>query len=325
MTVAIDSRTLQSSLSVWCIPDYSTRGSVRIADEPGADTQVVTAVGFGDKSEVSSGHLIIGLNNRPRIAARLAIPLFRDLGLKDTGADVKSFQKFLRGAGYPDVETSGVYDLKTGAAVDSLYRSNGFVAEGSSRVGDAAGARVNARELVAINESTVRIVSQQLQVGNVVSSLTVDTLSGDEGLRCNFESADIPVELEISDKAVLASNGSALGEVVNFAAGVAADAADPNVVPSTATAFVSTGAFAFSADVPVQIRIITDESEADSLVVPDSALWTRSGVTRVTVKRGGDLLEVPVEVVFSAGGESAVKPIGSKLSSGELVVVSDRS
>ena len=328
VTVPIESRTLRSVLTVWCSSDYSRRGSIVIQDEPGSATQVLTDVALDKKNQVASGKLILAINNRPRIAARIAIPLFRDLGAGDSGADVKALQRFLRKLGYDQVATSGIYDIRTGNAIDALYRGTGYAPEGSKHAGDGAGARVNAREIVPIGASKLRIEDESLRVGKIVQTLTLTTLSGKQGLTCAFGSADIPAELRDDDKVILAAGQTELGTVVSSKKGTSESDSDEPAGGTVATAFVSINPQStIDLSAPVQVQIITGESEADALIVPAAALWTKASAAVVTLKSGDDLVDVPVEVTFSAAGEAAITPSGDKslLSVGDLVVVSDRS
>lgn len=73
--------------------------------------------------QLAVGDLIAEVSGRPLFAISPEVPLFRDLTVGDTGADVEALQRMLRTLDYFGVPENGILDQGTLAAMSRLYRS----------------------------------------------------------------------------------------------------------------------------------------------------------------------------------------------------------
>lgn len=101
-------------------------GSTRPVNSPVSGT--ITGTDCKTGTPLTTGSVVLEVNQRPVIAMVTHAPLFRELVGGETGADVEAVQESLRQAGY-DVSSSGRYDWATRAAVDAFLRERGIQAD----------------------------------------------------------------------------------------------------------------------------------------------------------------------------------------------------
>ena len=75
---------------------------------------------------VESGSLIAEVSGRPVFALSASVPLYRDLAVGATGADVEELQRTLAAWGYFDAEATGYFGPVTLAALSGFYRDAGY-------------------------------------------------------------------------------------------------------------------------------------------------------------------------------------------------------
>lgn len=134
ITVPVEKRALSN--------DLTRRGSVRfdqatplsLAGAVGGDgggPQVVTrAPALGD--QVTEGGTVLEVNGRPVFVLQGAQPTYRALTPGAKGKDVEQLEAALARLGFDPGPQDGVYDAATQAAVQKLYESKGYTAQGPS-------------------------------------------------------------------------------------------------------------------------------------------------------------------------------------------------
>lgn len=134
ITVPVEKRALSN--------DLTRRGSVRfdqvtpltLAGAVGGESggaQVVTRVpGLGD--ELTEGGTVLEVNGRPVFVLQGAQPTYRTLTPGAKGKDVEQLEAALARLGFDPGAQDGVYDAATQAAVQQLYESKGYTAQGPS-------------------------------------------------------------------------------------------------------------------------------------------------------------------------------------------------
>ncbi|WP_175611145.1 peptidoglycan-binding domain-containing protein [Microbacterium sp. RURRCA19A] len=114
-------------------------GSVRYAEETkavvspirDADRSVVTSVSASDGTQVTSGALVLSVNDCPVFFLDSPFPMYRDMGPEDMGSDVKALQENLVAVGLLG-EADGVFGAQTQLAVQKLFeRANAVVPQRS--------------------------------------------------------------------------------------------------------------------------------------------------------------------------------------------------
>lgn len=108
-----DQRTVPVALSVTDATPLTANGDGR-----------VTALRTSAGQELTSGSSPLDLNGVPIIALHTSVPMFRDLGIDSTGADVKALQTELARLGY-DVDSTGYYGWATRNAMKDLQSKAG--------------------------------------------------------------------------------------------------------------------------------------------------------------------------------------------------------
>lgn len=86
---------------------------------------VVTRVPVSSGDSVPFCGVLIEVSDRPVLALPGEIAPFREIGVGDSGEDVRRLQQALRDCGY-SIAADGSFGAVTAAAVTSLYRDNGY-------------------------------------------------------------------------------------------------------------------------------------------------------------------------------------------------------
>ncbi|MEA5453519.1 hypothetical protein SPF06_02170 [Sinomonas sp. JGH33] len=97
------------------------------------DATVVTDIAVGPGDSLSPGSYIGSIAGRPQIVIGDDVPLYRDLKLNDTGADVARLQKSLRRMGYQGIPTTGKIEAVTLEAVRLIYAKAGLETPGKTK------------------------------------------------------------------------------------------------------------------------------------------------------------------------------------------------
>lgn len=120
----------------------------------------VTSIEIAPSQEVDVGDALYTVDLRPVVVAEGAVPMFRDLALKDTGADVKQLQQFLTELGHFSGKLDGTYNNETVAAVKAWQKALGSAQTGS----------VNAADILFVNSLPSRVLlSEDIRPGARVS------------------------------------------------------------------------------------------------------------------------------------------------------------
>lgn len=206
-----------------------------------ADRLVVTGAGVASGTALGvSPALLAVVSERPLVAVRTAIPLFRNLTLRDQGADVSALQAAL------GITVTGVVDQETLKAVRALYASVSFEAPGGSR-----DTYIDATEFFAVPPDTAE--------ATVLSVSPVGTILSDEVGVATLRVAPPSVAARVG---VVDVTELPVGTIVNI------QTSDGGTIPATVT---SVGDFSPSTDTvtaghDVSIQFNELPPEASSLV-----------------------------------------------------------
>lgn len=120
-TDLVDTRTVQATV----VP--REQASVALAPIAGAARSVVTDSPVAPGHEVAAGTVLARVNDSPVFVLASPFPFYRDLGVGDTGADVRVLQQNLVDLGLLGA-ADGDYGAGTARAVAALYRAGDAVA-----------------------------------------------------------------------------------------------------------------------------------------------------------------------------------------------------
>jgi Putative peptidoglycan binding domain len=131
--VPVESRVLSS--------DVVTRGTVRFGlPQPISIAPSTVKGGIGliatlprPNTGFREGEVILSVSGRPVFVLRGATPVHRDMSPGTTGGDVRQLEEALARLGFDPGTVDGIYDQKTSAAVERLYRKAGWEPFGPTR------------------------------------------------------------------------------------------------------------------------------------------------------------------------------------------------
>ena len=113
-----DTVTANATISALASTDY------QLTLPDGTKHAVVTKAGLASGKQISSGSVLLWINDRPVFAFSGAVPAYRDLRQGDSGTDVLQLQQALASIGY-QVEANSKFDDATARALTNLYQDNG--------------------------------------------------------------------------------------------------------------------------------------------------------------------------------------------------------
>jgi len=124
--VPVESRVLSS--------DVVTRGTARFGlPQPISIAPSTVKGGVGliatvprPNMEFEEGEVILSISGRPVFILRGTTPTYRDMSPGTSGGDVRQLEEALARLGFDPGPVDGVYDQKTAAAVERLYRKAGW-------------------------------------------------------------------------------------------------------------------------------------------------------------------------------------------------------
>lgn len=329
IVVPLDQGYLQGPVSVSATAQRERQVQVF---RPSASAEVVTAVETVVGDVLHPGSVVLRSNGRPVFALPGSFPMYRDLQNGDEGDDVAQLQQGLVAAGFTvGGDRSGRFGKGTESALRRMYKAAGYSTpsvsvavpgstasaggtidgatgtKGASSVeqnsvAQGSGPRALLSELVIV-PSLPAVVEAVASVG---SRLDPETALCTVGLGDIVLSATLPT----SATAVLSVGASGVFTDTDGAQGTAvvksvnpAGSPDQSTVTMTASGAVESGTAYL-----VQINNPSAES-SERLLAPVAAVVTRSGRSYVYRRDGETFVQVEVQVVGSAGGVAAIRPV----------------
>lgn len=302
-----------------------TRGSVErealgtlVFDAPGRVTEV--AVSPGDVA--AAGRLLFRINGRPVVAAEGDFPFWRPLAEGDRGPDVLQLEQMLERTGLSPGEVDGVFDQRTGDAVEAWYGglSDGFITDRSFRASDTlvthwpariATVGVRVGDFVNRGTSALELTGQELEI---VAELTpTQRLQVQVGQRCTVE----VTATRQSASAVIREirEARSTGDPRQLAGALASSAGFEAVIELDEPLEIVEG-------VSLQVSFVLAEV-TDAIVVPLAAVML-DGLGRTIVKVY-DPDGAPEQVLIETGlSEGSFIEVRSGLAGSETVVIEAR-
>jgi peptidoglycan hydrolase-like protein with peptidoglycan-binding domain len=252
-----------------------------------------------------------------------AVPMYRDLGPGDVGADVGQLESNLDKLGYKGHTVDGAYTASTAAAVRAWQGDSGAERSGTVARRDVvflpAGGRVD-----ALNVSVGDFLRPGAPVLDITATDRVVKFQADIDDRGRFD-IDTKVTAVLPGGGEIAGTVSAM-RVVKVAAGESGAGLGGGTTDSESVVEVEI-ALARAPDelvgTPVEVIVATDE-RADVLIVPVSALLAlaEGGYGLEVVGDDGDTKVVRVDTGLFADGKVEVR--GAGIAEGTVVGVAGR-
>jgi len=289
-------------------------------------------------SEIGEGDVLLTVSGRPVFVLQGAEPSYRDLGPGMLGGDVLQLEAALRRLGLDPGQVDTSYDSQTEAAVERLYRREGYdplVATEADLAGARpleaglveggraqAGVQIPSDEVVFVPAAPLRVSAVPAAVGESTSGPLVTVTSSTvviDGFVPVEEAALLREDAEVViDEPDLGINSTGTVNLVADRPGthgadgfhvyfrVAVDGESPP------------GVIGASLRLTIPIKSTADEE----LTVPLSAVsLAPDGGSRVQRATGDGFEVVPVRTGLSADGYVTVEPLEGVLADGDLVLV----
>ncbi|HEY4267286.1 MAG TPA: peptidoglycan-binding protein [Galbitalea sp.] len=275
-------------------------------------TGVVTRVAVRRGESVSSGDVLITINDNPVIALRGRVPLWRDLAPGDTGPDVSRLQASLADAGHLTGDRDGVFGPGTEDAIRALYAHAGFPATAAS-----PGLRADEIAMVPVLPARVALVGSRLGASDV-GTVTLASRAPVVVARLDpLDAAKVRPGQRIQLQAT--SLGSFSGRVLS----VAAPAADGDAGYTSLVTISPSRSLPMNTSGQQVAGTASTRARQATLVVPDSAIHARpDGSLYVVMARGHH--HVAVAVSAEANGRSSVTALPGALKAGDDVLIGIR-
>ena len=235
---------------------------------------------------VTSGSVLLRVDERPVVALHTDVPLYRGLKAGDKGADVEALQRELGALGHP-VTVTGKYDAATTKAVKKLFTDAGVTRpDGTLQLPGVVWMPERTLTPSTCVTALGSPIADGQAVATVAGALTAVTYPVPAGLR------DGPRDLTLFGVAVPVDQAG--GEVTDpaFLAQVAA------------TREYAVAQESKDGQKPKATLALTDP--VDALKVPPTALFAIEG-TSACVQQGDE--GIPVSLVGSGLGASLVQPV----------------
>jgi membrane fusion protein, multidrug efflux system len=335
LTVPVVRRDLTETL-------YVSGGQIKLGASYGLSLSPVTLPGTvplvtapppKPGAQLRDGSIVAQIAGRPIFVMTGSTPMYRDLTVGDSGADVLQLQQGLEALGFAISDPAGVFEAGTERAVRELFQRDGYsppsgVTAASSTIpassGGASGGKTAAgdpplvlpqSEIVFVPTLPQVVESDPLVVGQPLPSTQILLSSG--RLR-----AVLP--LTTGQQAVVTRGNSVTISILP------ADGGPAIQIKSQVRTVGSSAAISLPASAPVSAgqrfaaSIVIANSGGPVLAVPESALFTLpDGSTAVTVVRAGHRWTVRVSAGNPIGGYIPIEPADNSVTAGTEVLVGE--
>lgn len=325
MTTQVSNQKFSDSIPVQCSLGYEVATALQPTGELPANAQY-TKIAVVDGEELNQGSLIAEINGNPVFFGVGPFAFYRDLYLDDTGPDAKMLNDILAELGYQyrryGAEAS-TFDETTAEALAALYRSFNYPAPQKD-------AGFKASSFVIMSEPQ-KIISPPRTTGAVATAPIAQISGSQQQLTCKGLTGELSPEIILGMPLVLHSQQEEIRTTITGFTGSLSEKTDeksdgnqqvssaqsqttsdkkilaskPDNLPETAT--------------NLSAEVILSESSGELPVVPASALWSQQGQTFVTVLNGQTETDIPVTILYSAGGFNEVQPLSGTLTVGDEI------
>lgn len=263
---------------------------------------VVTSIHAVGSDRTDEGEVLFTVDLRPVVALQGTVPMFRDLGVGESGADVEQLQAGLGRLGYFDGTPDGTFGPSTHRAVRAWQRSIGVTDDGVVRSGDVVfvdivPARIALSEGIGVGshlspgqqvlwrvaaEPSFRLVLPMDQGGLIEPGMAVEVVHG--GGTWSAEVAAVARggdAREIEGRLVGITGGSVCGEECAGAVPLVGQSTHRSVVvltPPTSGAVVPMAAIVTTADGRAQVMRSTGEAAEVTIVELADGLAVVEGI-----------------------------------------------
>jgi peptidoglycan hydrolase-like protein with peptidoglycan-binding domain len=270
----------------------------------------------GQGARVRRGDELYRVNERPVTFLVGEVPMYRDLAIGDSGADVRQLEANLAKLGYDGFETDGAFTASTAEAVRAWQRKIDVEPTGSV-----------ARSDVAFVPAGGRVDALHVRAGSAVSpGVPILDLTGTDQIAAIDAELDDRDRFDIGTKATVAlPDGDELKGTVSAMRVVRArqDSGETDGDSVLRVELALANAQDDLVGAPVEVNVAIDE-RADVLIVPVNALLAlaEGGYGLEVVRDDGTTRIVRVDTGLFADGKVEVS--GDRIAEGTVVGVAGR-
>lgn len=277
-SIPVAERVFDDTHTAAATPELSTEVTVQLSGPGG----LITASACGPGHIVQTGEQLFAVDGAARIAIVTDVPLWRDLGPGDDGADVASLQRLLK------VETSGTFDRATSSAVRALQETAQVEATG----------RITLDAVQWVPAGIGAVASCEISIGTSVETAGTVLVAG--GALVALEFPDDPTEIPGQGYA------AAVGELT-----VPLDPERRVTDPELLAAIAASSGYAQwmkdpGAGVPVELRLVEPIA---AVGIPPSAVFLTGSARGCVLTVDREV--VPVEILASELGTVFAVPMSA--------------
>lgn len=322
-TATITYQKLSVSLPVVCTAEFSNVQKLKPVVQ-GDPLSQYTRIAVVEDEVIQSGSLLAEINGKPIFAGLGDFSFYRDLHIDDKGPDARMFNKMFIEMGYlPAKKTDSIdiYDQESHKALVRLYEAYSY--EGPSI---EEGFSLNS---MIILKNSSRVISKPRDTGTQGEEPIAEVADSHRALQCTGVSGQISPEVQDGQKLILPDYPNSvftvsLSTVIADSSNQANDSSQDNTKTNqSSSTTIITSEPSEELDLvtgTLKGEVVLKESVSDDPVVPESALWTKDGVSVITLENSGKEEIVPVEIIFSANGYHKVRSLnGKNLQSGDTI------
>lgn len=303
----------------------SLSGGRSVVLPAGEGARVVTAGGVAAGEELRAGSVVLWANGSPMFALSGTFPMYRDLGVGDSGQDVVMIQQALAALGY-DISADGDFGEATVWCVKDLYESVGAQAptRESNEHGDTAQsgeskAKTPKKEAYMPMGDFLTIAGLPAQVTSVPavgSSLTEDNATLGLASSKAALTATVPGSVAVRITEGLEGTATLDDTTIDVKVSEVKDASSDKNEASSGESVISF--VGISQELPTQwsghedvlVAVNLTPPIEDALLVPERAIATNSqGIDSVLVQTdSGEFVETTVQRTTCVSGVCAIDP-----------------
>ncbi|WP_155251609.1 hypothetical protein [Salinispora cortesiana] len=347
LTAVVENGPLSDAFALDGKLSYQSRLSIEGPAVSGGRS-IVTDLLVKRGDRVDNRRLVAAVSGRPLITLKGKFASYRDLRLGDVGPDVRQLRLALGLWG------DDVYDRATAASVARLYGEAGYPtpadtavdnAESAPSASDSArseaipptrakpaapvpGGLLPMNEIVFVPTLPATVVEVTAAIGGKGDEPLLTVASGGWQITATVtEDQRIEFQNLPADTSMTINGGPANGKGVTLAGikTVEPSGQDQTSYEAIFTIAAKSGE-GMTEGMPISLQVVRQESPAEAVVVPVSALWTKPGGRTEVRLRSVDskMMIVPVTVLFVVDGRAAVTG-PAELAAGVRVAIGSRN
>ncbi|MFW0154662.1 secretion protein HlyD [Rothia sp. P6271] len=325
VTAEVTKERLRTVTDVICTPGYS--GTTNLQPRNIAPNGQYTNIDIVQDEVLRQGSHLADINGSPVIALIGGFSLYRDLHLEDSGPDAELLNNNLQELGLMGNQGATI-TAETYRALNALYAGFGYPPLKNEDTIPVSG-------FIVLSEPST-VISAPRSTGDAQTEPLARIAAGTKELLCTGPSGELTPEAQDGQKILFPafSNTEYTARLTTPTQQQNTDNAPEQALPHNEGTPPVINApqekKKLVLNIPEELSanegtvrgvLVLQEAPEDQLVVPTSAIFNRNGTDKITLVKGDSEEEIPIQVIFSAEGKSAITAQGHELAPGEHVKI----